>query len=485
MVRGILSLPVFDDIDPNEFPDDLALTDIIANDARMVQYARGDVVFRQGDYGHSVFVVLRGSVKGLATERGGQFILGFTEIFGVSATLARGPRTHTVISDDDATVLLELSWPGLRDIRQWSDAFRAHIDELYRTRSLQAGLRNSALFDHVDDATLNAIAQHCQFETHGKFEWAHPYQREIAGERGHERIIEHEPIILEQGHYLDDLLLVHAGFARVSEKLDRGEKTVGHLTKGDVFGLAEIIESQQGGGRMLRQSLRAIGYADIIRVPTPVVEHYVLPALPKQSKAGRSLPFGNKAKAARSGLDGSHLQQSMLDFSVDNRFINGTKAMAINTDRCVNCDECVRACAATHDNIPRFVRRGKSHQNLMIANACMHCVDPVCLIDCPTGAIRRDVETGSVVIDDATCIGCATCASACPYDNIRMEEVRDSSGAFLVDEDGVQVLRATKCDLCAGQRGGPACQRACPHDALVRIDIQNAHTLSDWLELSQ
>ena len=486
VVQGILPLPVFKDIEQGDFPDDLALADIIANDGRIVRYARGDIVFRQGDYGDSVFVILRGSVRGATAEGGGQFALGCTEIFGVPAALTRSPRSNSVFADDDATVLLELRWPGLRDIRQWSDSFREHIDKLYRARSLQTGLRNSSLFDHVDDATLKLISERCRFETHGKFEWAHPYQRDVARERGSQRIIEHEPIILEQGHYLDDLLLILSGFARVSERLGQGEKTVGYLKPGDVFGLTEIIESQQGdGGRRLPQSLRAIGYADIIRIPTPIVEQHVLPALPRHSKARRWLPATAKPEAAKSLANGAGLQQSLLDFSVNNRLINGSKAMAINTDRCVNCDDCVRACAATHDNIPRFVRRGASHQNLMIANACMHCVDPVCLIDCPTGAIHRDVETGSVVIDDATCVGCASCASACPYDNIRMEEIRDSNGAFLVDEDGVQVLRATKCDFCAGQTGGPACQRACPHDALVRIDIQSADVLSDWLELSR
>jgi len=50
--------------------------------------------------------------------------------------------------------------------------------------------------------------------------------------------------------------------------------------------------------------------------------------------------------------------------------------------------------------------------------------------------------------------------------------------------DGTKVLTATKCDLCVGQSGGPACQQACPHDALIRIDFQDAGTLSDWLKLA-
>ena len=60
----------------------------------------------------------------------------------------------------------------------------------------------------------------------------------------------------------------------------------------------------------------------------------------------------------------------------------------------------------------------------MVANACMHCVDPVCMIGCPTGAIHRESIEGQVVINDRTCVGCATCANSCPYDNIQMVEIR-------------------------------------------------------------
>jgi len=32
------------------------------------------------------------------------------------------------------------------------------------------------------------------------------------------------------------------------------------------------------------------------------------------------------------------------------------------------------------------------------------------MIGCPTGAIARDFDTGTVRINDRTCIGCAMCA---------------------------------------------------------------------------
>ncbi|MFI4987081.1 MAG: 4Fe-4S dicluster domain-containing protein, partial [Alphaproteobacteria bacterium] len=149
----------------------------------------------------------------------------------------------------------------------------------------------------------------------------------------------------------------------------------------------------------------------------------------------------------------------------------------------VGCDDCVRACAAAHDSNPRFIRHGPEHGKFMIANACMHCRDPVCLIGCPTGAIHRLPEDGRVIINDATCIGCGTCANSCPYSNIRMVEIRNRDGAFIVDDaTGSPIVKATKCDLCADQLGGPACQRACPHDALVRVDMRDQAALADWLK---
>ena len=576
-VDRVLSSSVFRQIHPGDFPNDLALKDIIANDGRILHCVRGQIVVRRGDYGNSLFVILKGAVRGIAQkedeekafrprrvrkmswfrslsqlwrnasvpeartlglrqlsrpgggsdrqavlvkmlsrsdaadsgeaaeqvpaetaspievvsliddvdsviERFETFEMGSNEMFGELAALARSPRTSTIFVTEEDTELLELRWQGVRDIRQWSEPVHRYIDDLYRERGLASRLRDSKLFDLVDDDSLKLIVENAHFETHGNFEWTHRYKREVAVDHQVEQIIGHEPIIVEQGHYLEGLLLIHSGFARISEKFDHGEKTVGYLAKDGVFGLEEIIATRDGETDLrARRSLRAIGYVDIIRVPTRLVEEHLLPRLLADDADRRS--GGNSQARGDARTAGSHdeMQQSLLDFLVDRRFINGTQAMAINTDRCVNCDDCVRACASTHDNNPRFIRHGLSHQNLMIANACMHCVDPVCLIGCPTGAIHRELESGRVVIDDTICVGCATCANSCPYNNIRMVEIRDTSGRFLTDPEGGQLFRATKCDLCASQISGPACQRACPHDALMRIDIRDTATLTQWL----
>ena len=87
-----------------------------------------------------------------------------------------------------------------------------------------------------------------------------------------------------------------------------------------------------------------------------------------------------------------------------------------------------------------------------------------------------------MVINDVTCIGCATCANSCPYDNIRMVSIRDGRGdLILAQSTNVPVEKATKCDLCVDQIGGPACERACPHDALKRVDMRETDSLIEWI----
>jgi Fe-S-cluster-containing dehydrogenase component len=134
----------------------------------------------------------------------------------------------------------------------------------------------------------------------------------------------------------------------------------------------------------------------------------------------------------------------------------------------------VRACSDTHGGNPRFIRHGETLGKWMVANACMHCVDPVCMIGCPTGAIHRTQKGGSVVINDVTCIGCGTCANSCPYDNIRLVPIRELDGRPVIDPGSKEpIVKATKCDLCYSLPTGPSCERACPHGALRRVDIQS------------
>lgn len=156
--------------------------------------------------------------------------------------------------------------------------------------------------------------------------------------------------------------------------------------------------------------------------------------------------------------------------------------MIIDTNRCTRCDDCVKACATTHNDQPLFERRGVQYGPWLFAQACMHCEDPVCMIGCPTGAIHRTEASGQVQINPSTCIGCKSCAESCPYENIRMIETTDGQGRRQVDKLGLPILQASKCDHCQSSGGQPACQTACPHDALVRIDLRDLKGVHTWLQ---
>ena len=507
-ISSIMSLPALAAIDHREFPDDLQPGDIIANDSRILTFSPGDVIYRAGVYQTSLFLVLNGAVrmqiamaeksdnagpeaglkeswirrtfhkgrrqlKKLEWKRNVGLpqtdILKQNDIFGETEALTRTRRQATAVAAERTTVL-EIRWPGARELLHWSDAFRRRVENLYCRRSIEIALRQSSLFDSVEDDLVRGIAKQCFFETHGGFGWTHIFQRQRAEKSGRSQPLDHEPVIVEEGQYLEDLFLLRSGFARMTVRSEHAERTVGFQKAGEIFGASEIGESMRSGGPALAScGLRAVGYADIVRIPAHFIEDRVLLAFAEASKG--AAPYSDRR---------AYQGRSQLDFVVDNRLINGAKAMMVDTTRCVNCDDCVRACAATHDNIPRFNRQGFAHGKFTIANACMHCADPVCLVDCPTGAITRDGPTGNVLIDEKTCIGCASCESACPYNNIRMIDAQNASGQLLVDKDGTHIRTAVKCDLCTGRSGGPSCMRACPHNAITRVDLRELQTLSKW-----
>ncbi|MEP6820863.1 MAG: cyclic nucleotide-binding domain-containing protein [Chthoniobacterales bacterium] len=404
------------------------------------------------------------------------------EIFGEIAAMARTPRTATVIAEE-AAELLEIRWQGLREIRRYSPQWKEQTDRLYRERSLGTHLRETPLLKNVSEEILQKVAEHTLFESYGDFEWNASY-RTVREASAQERLAK-EPVIAREGDYPNGLILIRSGFARLSRKYNHGERTVSYLGKGDVFGLSALLggTGDNGAPGGLEFSLRAIGYLDILVIPTPIFEECIAPRFTPDEIADlrasvqreRQIDLGQDAEAT--------FGPEMIEFLVEERYVNGTAAMLIDLDRCTRCDDCVRACAASHDNNPKFIRHGRQQNGVMFANACMHCVDPVCMIGCPTGAIHRDSLGGQVVINDLTCIGCATCANSCPYDNIQMVQIRDEAGLFVVDEaTRTPIMKATKCDLCVDQLGGPACVRACPHDALIRADMQEVPQLARWLD---
>jgi Fe-S-cluster-containing dehydrogenase component len=278
--------------------------------------------------------------------------------------------------------------------------------------------------------------------------------------------------------------LIRSGFARLSQKFGNGRRTLNYLGAGRFYGFREIAHNwrQPSAPVPLQYTLSAVGCANVILIPTRAMEDIVLPGLPEEELPPLFTAAETRADTPSGGEAGAKISEDMLGFLAEQRFFNGTAAMLIDLDRCTRCDDCVRACAAAHNNNPRFLRHGPIQDGIMVANACMHCADPVCMIGCPTGAIHRNALGGEVIINKATCIGCSVCANQCPYEAIRMVEIRDEEGRVITDAEMAPLHKATKCDLCFEQWGGPACERACPHDALARINMNDLDGFARWLK---
>ena len=537
-VWKLFSIPEIAAIDKAKFPASNPLEDVLKNDTRIRRYKPGEIIVREGDYGNSAFLVLNGKLRlvlspglpnyileqkqpppkknlwqslgQLMTKRripevrdpesyanpanleigqdGNQhsvFLQDFSTVlnssntalleegtlFGELAALRRIPRSGTVFSESHSE-LLEIRWQGLRELRRYDKNWRRLIEKRYSKNGLVAFLKKIPLFEHLQEEALQEISDNAVFKSYGTYDWAVPYKSVRGGNEG----IKNEPVIIRQGDYPNDLYIVRAGFARVSKRMEGGDQTITYLGVGHTYGADELFRTWEGEKNVsFHASITALGYVDILQVPAIFLDKHVFPHQKFRHNPSKNYKKpSNSEQEFASTFNQSTADKSLLEWTVQERFINGTQTMLINLDRCVRCDDCVNACATAHDGNPRFIRHGKKFGNWMVANACMHCMDPVCMIGCPTGAITRDVAEGTVVINDSTCIGCETCADSCPYSNIQMVEINDKYGNPVLDlETHKPILKATKCDLCIDQLGGPACVRACSQGALQRVDFHH------------
>jgi phenylacetyl-CoA:acceptor oxidoreductase subunit 1 len=97
--------------------------------------------------------------------------------------------------------------------------------------------------------------------------------------------------------------------------------------------------------------------------------------------------------------------------------------MVVDLNRCVGCQTCTVACKHFNDTAPGVqwrrvldVETGRYPDvaRLFLVVGCQHCAEPPCVPVCPTGATRQRAD-GLVTMDYDLCIGCASCAVACPY----------------------------------------------------------------------
>lgn len=171
-----------------------------------------------------------------------------------------------------------------------------------------------------------------------------------------------------------------------------------------------------------------------------------------------------------------------------------SKAMLVDTTRCVGCRGCQVACKSWNelragpaafsdtgsnpryldaDNFTRVLFREASAGDggvkwSFVKRQCMHCLEPACAAACPVGALVKTAE-GPVVYQDSRCIGCRYCVVACPF---QIPKYQWSS----------TVPYVRKCTFCADRQAmgkKPACVSTCPTGALTLGErdqmLQEAH----------
>ena len=123
-------------------------------------------------------------------------------------------------------------------------------------------------------------------------------------------------------------------------------------------------------------------------------------------------------RAAENRRRTAQLQTLPVDQFLANGLMEAQSLLVLDLERCTRCDQCVRACADAHDGVSRLVREGLRFDKYLVATSCRQCRDPLCMVGCPVGSIRRR-NSLEVIIED-WCIGCGLCANNCPYGNINL-----------------------------------------------------------------
>ncbi|MEW6471953.1 MAG: DmsC/YnfH family molybdoenzyme membrane anchor subunit [Actinomycetota bacterium] len=153
---------------------------------------------------------------------------------------------------------------------------------------------------------------------------------------------------------------------------------------------------------------------------------------------------------------------------------------AFAMEACVGCHSCEAACAEQNGLPPGTAWRRVGEieggefphtRRLHLSMSCNHCLEPACLIGCPTDAYVK-LDSGVVAHRADECIGCQYCTWNCPY----------SVPVFQPDRRIV-----TKCDMCLPRLDAglePACVGACPTKAISveKVDVaawRKDHTTGD------
>lgn len=421
-------------------------------DSEIVTPKPGEVLFRRNDYSDTFFCILGGQVeveidpldpRKKVTLTQGQF-------FG-EMSLISGRRRNATVTPGPGCVLIETPRLFMNKVINSVEAVKRVIDQAFLRRAIQSQIAPELPAEALDAVVQSARIEH--FETGA--------------------------VLFKEGDPGDSLHLIRKGSVTVSRTIGGRERVLSYFAAGNYVGeLALMTESPR------LATVRASIETETIRLDGPAFKD-LLERWPKVKtrlqKNARELLAAHSAKVrAGSGAAGD-----LISFLVEQGLGEATDVLLIDESLCVRCDHCEKACAETHQGTSRLDREaGPTFAFIHVPTSCRHCEHPHCMKDCPPDAIHR-APNGEVYIQDS-CIGCGNCERNCPYGVIQMADKEEPKPVSLMswllfgkgrrpgDEitgghgPGAQKI-ATKCDMCKDLAGGPACVRACPTGAAIRV----------------
>jgi CRP-like cAMP-binding protein/Fe-S-cluster-containing hydrogenase component 2 len=362
-------------------------------------------------------------------------MLGPGDLFGEMTCMSLYPRSASVRAETDCTALEMLR--NVLDIMQRNKTFRARLDHSYRQRALDSHLRAVPVFAELTDGFIEGLRERVEL------------LRFTPGQ-----------VICRQGDAADSFYLVRIGFVKVSQTHAGGEMVLAYLSRGEYFGETALLEHTERSA-----TCTALDHVEVVRISA---EDF--------ASMTRQFP-GVREKLAHVGQERMQMNRETLvminntplESFLKQGLMEAQSLLLLDLDACTRCDACVKACADAHDGVTRLVREGLRFDHYLVATSCRQCLDPLCMVGCPVGSIRRR-NSLEVIIED-WCIGCGLCAENCPYGNINMHpfNVFTDVPGMPGQKKVVVKQKATSCDLCS-DFAEPSCVYACPHDAAHRVN---------------
>jgi cGMP-dependent protein kinase 2 len=433
-------------------------------------YPADSIVFERNAPGSSLFAIATGGVlvEINPKDRNMTVPIGAGSIFGEVGLISGRPRGATIRTADDS-IIVEISRLAALRLMAAVPAAKRAVTRISVERQLlqifKAGLTPNDLTEVMEDYEIRSVK---------------------AGEA-----------IIHEGEVDYDIFVIRQGSMVVERTIGGKPVFLSYLPAGSYVGEMALMT---GGKRSA--TVRAAIKSEVIKLSGDKFRRLLdrKPALKERFETDMAIRRGmNDSIEAKKDSFGSvvDLYSSQAAFLVENGIGEATDVLLIDEKLCVGCDNCEKACADSHDGLSRLNREaGRTYAHLHVPTSCRHCEHPHCMIDCPPNAIHRGPD-GEVFIDDS-CIGCGNCQRNCPYGVIRMDKVPPKKPSLLAwlffgagpgpGEPSKKWVaervspetpkRAIKCDMCSGIKGGPACVRACPTGAAIRVSPEEFLTVA-------